>query len=229
MNPFNFKPDNDLTKMLKQSQQDFRFDQEKVKARLDYSLRAVPIWAPSHRFFTIRIVRYSVVTASMLIFVSATFVFASNAKPGEKLFALNKFGEQVLLSLPLTMDQKAQLHTHIVTNRLNALSQIQTADVTSQLERVKESDESIHAAIQAISTNKEKLQTRGQTTSAQKLDKVLNQLDDLAAQHEQRIKIFETTVNDQKTRDKIDARLHEIKKARHKARLELKIDTENED
>src|SRR5260370_34296363 len=99
MKLFNFKPRNDLSKLLKQSAQDFQFDHQKVKQRLLYSLRDAPIKQPQITFMPIRILKYSSIIAAMLIFLSATFAFASNAKPGDKRFALSKLGESSIRSL----------------------------------------------------------------------------------------------------------------------------------
>jgi hypothetical protein len=229
---FNFKPHNDLIKLLKQSKQNFQFDQGQVKNRLLYTLGDAPIKTTKLRFFSFRLVKYSVSLAVLLVFLSATFAFASNAKPGEKLFALNKFGEKVMLSLPLSVQQKAQLQARIVTKRLEALTALKNKPdpnlETQKLETVKESDESIQQAIDTISTNKEKFEGMGQTQTAEKLNQVLNQLEKLSKRHEEQIRALEAGIPNSDIRHAMHQHLLEIKTARHKARLELNL-TDSED
>ncbi len=162
-----------MIKLLKDSEQDFRFDEQRVKDRLLYSLRETPIKAPARTFFTFRFMKYSALVAGLVIFLSATFVLALNANPGDRLFGLNKFGENVILSLPLSMEQKAQVQAGIVTRRLEALQEIEAQPAgpgleTKQLETIKESDESIQNAIDTVTANKVKLENSGQTASAEK-------------------------------------------------------------
>ncbi|MEJ0021595.1 MAG: hypothetical protein WDN47_03345 [Candidatus Doudnabacteria bacterium] len=223
---FNSKSKKKMIKLLKDSEQDFRFDEQRVKDRLLYSLRETPIKAPARTFFTFRFMKYSALVAGLVIFLSATFVLALNANPGDRLFGLNKFGENVILSLPLSMEQKAQVQAGIVTRRLEALQEIEAQPAgpgleTKQLETIKESDESIQNAIDTVTANKVKLENSGQTASAEKLGKVLDQIDTLAKKHEDRIKTIETQMPDQKAQQTIDNHLNGIKNSRQKASIEL--------
>jgi hypothetical protein len=228
MNIFSKKPDN-LTKQLSQSAQNFSFDQEKVKNRLMYSLNDAPIKAPAKIFFRTRILKYSSVLAAFVIFVSATFAFASSSEPGDKLFPLNKIGEKVILSLPLSAQQKASIQTGIVNKRLKSLETVKVRTEDKQLETVKESDESLQNAIEAVSANKKRLEASGHTQGAEKLGQVLNRLDALAEKHEQQFQSIEELISDNEGKQTVRKHLREIKNARRKAHIELKLlDTEIE-
>ncbi len=225
---FSKKPDN-LEKLLKSSQQDFRFDQEKVKNRLMYSLESAPIKAPAKTFATMRVIRYAAVCAVLLISISTTFAFASSAQPGDKLFALNKWGEKIILSLPLSVGQRAKIETKIVGNRLKALEAVQTAPETRQVETVKEADTALENAIETVSENKKKMETEQDPANTAILNQALSQLDDLAKLHEQQVQMLEKMIQDHENHAQILLHLHEIKNARHKARLELNLNDAEDD
>lgn len=236
MKLFNYKIDNKLSELLKKSKVDFSYDENKVKNRLMYSLNDAPMRAPSHNFLRIRIVRYSASFAALLIFFSTTFAFASNSQPGDKLFTLNKFGENVVLNLPLSVEQNAKMQEHIVAKRLGYLQSLESSETTEgdndsddiKLETIRESEESLQTAIETIATNKQRLQAAGKTVAAAQLDLALNRLDQLASAHEARIHDIEDSSEDEHTKQKIERHLHQIQEARHRARVELKLEEEED-
>jgi hypothetical protein len=225
---FNRQSNKKLEQLLKQSQQNFQFDEEKVKNRLMYSLNDAPIKAPIKTVsFNLRIIKYSSMVAGLAIFISATFVFASNAKPGDKLFPVNKLGEKVILSLPLTVEQKAAIQTRMVSNRLEALTEVKTE--SSELETVKESDETLKRAVDAVSANKQRLLKSGNTQAAARLDNTLVKLEDLAQQHEQKVETLEQTSQNPETRKLIKAHLLEIRNSHERVRMEIKSQKSDDD
>lgn len=228
---FPSQPNNDLKKRLAASRQEFKFDQEAIKSRLLYSLNDAPMKAPDKTLVSFRALKYSTVLASVLILISGTFALASQAQPGDRLFALNKWSEKLVLALPLSMDQKAAMETRIVNKRLQALeavklnspATISPQTETRQLETIKESDEAVQNALESVASNKKLLETQGQTANAQRLEKVLNELDNLAAQHEKQIQGLEQSALDDEARQTIQLHLIEIKNARTKARTQIKL------
>lgn len=222
------KQDEDLIKLLRKSRlhkgfggqagSDFEFDPDKVKYRLLSSINQTA-QQPIRHFRFRRVVQYSVGFAGLVIAISTTFAFASTAKPGDKLFALNKFGEGVVLRLPLSVEQKAKVQEYIVTSRLEALDQVQEA---KNLSTVKETDESLMSAVDAITENKKKLEASGKTVAAEKLEKVLDQLQIQAEKREAKIKKLEEETKDLKTKAEIRRHLRKIEESRKKAQAEIK-------
>ena len=219
-----------LKMLLKQNQQDFRFDEQSVRLKLLQAInRTKPAESQTRFFHMTRTIKFASATAVIVIFISTTFAFAANSKPGDKLFALNKFGEKFLLKLPLSAEQKATIQTNFVTKRLEDLEAVQIASSThKQLETVKESDESLKEAVEAVSTNRNKLETEGRTESVKKLNRVLNQLNDLAARHEKQIEALETSTTEESVKQVFDLHLNQIKDSRHRVRLELKLEDEKD-
>lgn len=222
------KPNNDLIHLLKQSSSDFGFDPARVKYRLLTSISQAD-QKPAHQFRFGRVVRYSASFVAVVVMISTTFAFASNAKPGEKLFALNKFGENVVLSLPLSVEQKAKVQEYIVTNRLDALDKVNTRTESTKLgfeevdlETIRESDESLMSAVDAITTNKKQLEASGKTEAAGKLEKVLDQLQSKAQTHEAAIKAIEERTKNADTKAAIRQHLQKMENSKLKARSQIK-------
>jgi len=226
--------DKNLTELLKKSEAHFSFDQNKIKDRLMQGLNNVPMHPVQRTFISLHVVRYAASFALILIFFSATFAFASNSQPGDILFPLNKFGENVVLNLPLSSEEKANVQERIVAKRLEYLQNIQNTPATTanlgdrRLQTIAESDETIQKAIDTITSNKERLKASGQTAMVAKLDVVLNRLDMLATEHEKNIIKIENSSDDEDFKQNVDKHLKQIKKAHRRARIELNLEIEND-
>lgn len=220
---FNDEKSKKLLNLLKQSKQDFRFDPANLKAQLiqDISARRQTVFHPV-RMRIWHTFEYGVALAAMVIFVSATFVFAGNSQPGDRLFPISKLSEKVILSLPLTAAQKARVQTQIVTKRLKALNDIDNSGNTKILETVRESDESLSNAIETVSVKRDDFQAAGNTKAAEPLNEVLGQLENLASEHEQRVEIIRQKMEDKDVQNEIDGHLQQIKHAKRKAMQELR-------
>jgi len=221
------KPDKKLTDQLKASSADFKFDPNPGKYRLLSAIAHLDQKKTSFHFS--HILKYSMITAvSFVLFLTGAFALAFNSQPGDKLFSLNKFGENIILNLPLTELQKAEVQEQIVTKRLEALDQVQAksdslqADLEARkLETIKESDETLTAAIDNISKNKQKLEASGNKRGAEKLNSVLERLQLKAADREKTIQKFEDETTNKDSKAKIREHLQKIKKSREKAQLEI--------
>ena len=228
------KQDEELIQLLKKSGSDFRFDPSSVKYRLLHSItQADP--KPIPHFKIGRVARYSVGFASLVVLISTTFAFASAARPGDKLFGLNKFGENVILSLPLSVEQKAKVQEYIVTNRLEALDKVnaraetEKADAEAKnLKTIRESDESLMSAVDAITKNKQQLESSGKTQAAENLEKVLDQLQSKVQKREATIREIEERTQDSETKAAIHRHLKKIEDSRQKARSQIRWFQETE-
>lgn len=212
--------DEKLKKLLKNSGE-FQFDPSRVKYRLLSSIDATD-QKPVRHFRLSRVMTYSVSFAGFVIVLSTTFAFASNSRPGDKLFALNKAGESVILSLPLPAEQKAQVEAYMVTQRFEALDQVQVKKSdTRPLETLKESDEKLNSAIIHITEQKKRLESRGKTRQAEKLETVLDELQAQAEKREQKIRELQDKTEDKETKEKIEKHLKQIENSRKKAQSEI--------
>ncbi len=222
--------DEDLIHLLKQSKGSFRFDHQGIKYRLLSSINHADQKA-IHGFQMTRVIRYSVGFAGFVVILSATFAFASSSKPGDKLFALNKAGEHVVLSLPMPVQQKAQMEVYIVNQRFEALDNIETKTVDmnivgplepKKLQTVKESDESLNSAIEHVTLNKKQLESKGNVKAAAKLEAVLDQLQSIAEKRETKLRELKEKTSDEHQKIEIEAHLKQIQTSRKKAQSEIK-------
>jgi hypothetical protein len=224
MKIFGSQPNDELTKLLKTSQQDFGFNQELVKMRVTSQLQSEnqdmkqPL---QHHHW----MRSSIVTAVVILSLSITAVSAAQSQPGDKLFSLNKWGEKFVLSLPLSIEHKAQVQTSIVTKRLQALKKVQTQpdDLNRKLKTVNESDESLRNAVEMVTANKAKFRAMGQMAQANRLTPALNQLNDLAQEHEDQIQAIQASMPEGHVRQTMNLRLTEVRGFHQQARIELEF------
>jgi hypothetical protein len=216
-----------IAKLLAQASADFRFDKNAIKYRLLSSIKQSD-QKPVAGFKFNRVIKFGALTAGFVIFLSGAFAMASNSEPGDKLFILNKAGEKVILSLPISDQQKAQVQAYIVTDRLETLDQVEvetkqnTKAETKKLESIKESEETLTTAIDNISEKKIELESKGQTKSAEKLEDVLDQLQTKAEKREAKIKEIEEKTENSQTKDEIRKHRKKIEESRKKARAQIK-------
>lgn len=227
INFFRKQPEDEITKLLKASQQDFRFHQDLVKLRILSSLKSEILTPTKFGVWHFAFMHYGAVIAIVVLCVSVTFVKAAQSQPGETLFPLNKLGEKLVLGLPLSAQQKAQFQTSIVSKRLKSLEQIKTQQdgLTSmewqnkQLETIKESDESLRSAVETISATQAKFQTLGQTNDAENLSQILGQLDSLAQAHEENVLEIENETLDGNIKQAVDMHLNQIREIHHRTQM----------
>jgi hypothetical protein len=227
MTSFRSNKDEELKKLLKHSGE-FRFDPNQVKYRLMSSIGQAEQKTIRHFKFS-RVASYSVSFAALVIAISTTFAFASSSRPGDRLFALNKAGEGVIRSLPLPAQQQAQVEAYIVTQRFEALDQVEfkidnseSIPVAKQLETVKESDETLNTAVTKITEQKKRLESRGKSKQAEKLESLLDQLQSQAEKQEKKIRELKDKTLDKETKEKIDRHLKHIEDSRKKAQAEIR-------
>ncbi|HEV8601414.1 MAG TPA: DUF5667 domain-containing protein [Patescibacteria group bacterium] len=226
MKLFNLEQFENLIKLLKQSEQDFKFDQKSIKLNLLTSinshhlpekekikLREISI----HRF---SVYQYSAVFAVILFATGgATFALANTAKPGDFLFPLDLLQEKMVLSLPLSEQKKAKLESNFVSERIVELKQLRQArgSDTVKAAAVKESQKTLTSAVEAVTRSKDLLQARGRNQQAQELDNVLDELETLAGEHEKNAGEIKDEVEEPGLKIEIENNLTDIKKARLKA------------
>lgn len=226
-NFFRKQPDDETTKLLKASRQDFRFHQDLVKLRVLSSLRSEIFIPAKNGVWRFTFMHYGAVIAVVVLCVSVTFVKAAQSQPGETLFPLNKLGEKIILGLPLSAQQKAQFETNIVSKRLKSLQQIKAQQdgltdsqwQNKQLETIKESDESLRSAVETVSATQAKFQTLGQTNDADNLNQILGQLDSLAQAHEENILEIENETPEGTIKQAVNMHLNQIREIHRRTQM----------
>lgn len=239
MNLFNLKKYDKLIDLLKRSQQDFGFDQNKIKFSLINQINSSHLNIKQKKRFTeivqarnIFAHRLTYVFASLILFVAlgSTFAFADGAVPGDKLFVIDQLQEKVMLNLPLPQETKAQIRTNIVAERAKELNKISnTADQDEvKVEAIETSEKSLTTAIEQISQNREQFKQRGNAKAVKNMDNILDRLEQLAEEQENKAGRIHENLKDKKLRDKVELKLHDIRKARLKAHRETNNDAQDQ-
>ncbi len=217
---FKSKTEHDLKILLKKSREAFRFDQKPTKIRLMASIEQFE-HHPIKTFQFSRVLKFSGSFAGFVLIVAASFAFASNQTPGDKLYALNKAGENVILNIPMPAEQRAQVRGYFVEQRFQALDSVELPE-TKKLETIKESDESLMRAVDEITKSKKNFESKGKTRQADKLEGILDELQKNALEREKIIQKLEDETDDVDMKREIRKHLDQIKNSREKARLEIK-------
>jgi len=220
---FSEQPDPAVVSLLKRSGVNFKLDQQ-AKARLLVAIAQADLKRHQpERMHHGLIFKFGLGLAAVVLIVSGTLAAASTSQPGDKLFPVNKLREQFILSLPLSAQAKAKVRTQIVAERFRALDsfpgQTTKDDPTLKQRRlatIKESEESLNNAVDAITTTQKNLEASGNLQEAQDLDDVLGNLAQMATQRESAIQALadQSTDGDQ---EEINMQLDQFRSARHKA------------
>lgn len=222
-----------LKKLLKLQQSDFDFNQQGVKNRLQLSIARASSAQPTFRT-SAWMPRWGLAIAAITLFVlsGSTFALANNAKPGDRLYLLDKAQEQIWTRLPLPASNKAQIQAGIVEERAYELDQLRKSDKANKIKAVKESEQSLQQAVEAVSNTRTKLESSGKRKQVEKLDSVLTRLELLAEEQEQKIEEIKTEIDDDEVKADIDKSLLKIRKSKERAKSEIseikeRIDSED--
>lgn len=215
-----------LIRLLASAKQDFKFNQSEIKTRLLAQLPQTPQLSanPTVRISSLLIFRSGFFFAGLILVASGTFAAASHSGPGDKLFGVNKFRQELLLKLPLSPEGQAKAQAHLVEERLKSLDELpsQVSEVKlrqehKKLEVIKETEKSLNQAIDTIRRNQEALEKKGNTKAASKLQDVLTTIGDMAQKREETIKRIEEDSKNDARRELLEGRLKDLRSARQKA------------
>jgi hypothetical protein len=207
----------EIIELIKEAQQDFKFDQENVKAKLMMAVTKLKISV--HEKPRLTFSRYALGLGSALVIFLATtaLAMASNAsKPGEFLFPVQKFENKAILSLPLPATKKAEISTRIVAKRLKELDEIDPTKVKDSAQlgaEVKAAQESIQRAAKYLPAKPSSDQSSKKT---QKIDNIIDQLNDLTTKHQEKLESIKQHVSDEKIKAEIDQSVANIKLSKEK-------------
>jgi hypothetical protein len=220
---FNSDKDNKFIKPLLQGM-DFKFDQAGIKNRL---LTSMTYSQSSSSFvqkkFLYKRVSLTFGTVALILFFSSTCVYADHTKPGDKLYFLDQFQEQVGLRLSRTAAEKAKLKSKIINERLQEISEFKNNDPSTQslrLESIEKTQANIIQTVDETAAIKQRLTSTGHKNSTNQVDQVLNQLEELAGRQQLQMEQVKSEIDDDAINLKIENNILEIKKARNKARVE---------
>lgn len=232
MNLFNReKNTNPVIRLLQASRGGFRFDRQGIKAKLlsnieesQLSLAERRVRELAHKsFFRRRRLATFLPVALLVVAVSgAALAQADLAKPGSKLHALDQMQEQFWLKLPLPESQKAQMQANIAGERNRDLDYLleNEENLELKMEAVRESQESLNNAVEQVLTVQEHMVDEGKDKQAEKLGQVLQRLELLAEQQEEKVELMKERHDDVNTKERLNEHLEAIKKARLRAHLE---------
>ena len=218
-----------VAELLGLAKQNFKFDQAENKTRLFAALDTQPKMQvetaaqSSYRFNFNLAAGFAVA----LVGISVTFLSAQGAVPGDKLFAVNKFRESLVLALPLSVQNRVNIVAEITNERFQALDQISIQTVTAaelaqkRLETIEESRVSFNQAVDVISSQIEVLENRGLNHEVQGLYTALDNLERAAKRREQTIRDLETKAEDERERIRIQENRKLFEKARLKAESKI--------
>jgi hypothetical protein len=237
---FNSNKSNDLIKLLRASRQDFNFDQKRVKLRIEEHLSSGP--SPVKKslpFVSISFPRFGVFNcavglATILLLATGTLAAASSARPGDKLFGLNKFREQLLLTLPFSPETRAQLQANIVVERLKALDDLPTSGSQTQaqlelkkFETVSETDASLTQAAEVLLKIEDDLKIKGNPQAAEKIRSVLTNMIDRAEKSEATLDKISSDEPLPRS-ERLEAKIKQLKETRRKLREQREKTMETE-
>src|SRR3989344_6366068 len=118
MNIFKAQENEKLISLLASAKQDFKFNQADIKTRLLAQLpHTKQLPAQDLRFSSPLVFRSGFFFAGVVLLVSGTFAAAMHSGPGDKLFGVNKFRQELILKLPLGAEGNAQAQAHLVEER----------------------------------------------------------------------------------------------------------------
>ena len=222
--------DEKIIKLIK-SRPDFPFSKNEIKFKLLSSLPSQEKAITPAKWLGVP--RYAFASGFLILAISltSTLAYADAAKPGDKLFALDRWQEDLALKLTPSAQTKAKLQTKFVTERAKELTQLaQTTNHQEQkIEAVHQSVRSLNQAIESVSKTRNRMRTEGKDKSAARLDTVLNNLQDLAETHEQKTNEIRMRIDDEELKIRIDENLDEIRQAKIKVRLELRQELQEND
>lgn len=230
MNIFNFiKQNKELIRLLRSSQQEFKFDKQKVKnnllseiqeQQLNTTADRVKNWSGSG---TLNRHRFALGLAVALVFVTgigATLTQANSSKPGDRLYFLDTWQEKTLLKLPLLGDQKAKIQANIVEERNQELSELLENDNHADLkiETVRQVQLELSKTVDDVKKIQSEYSKNGKKQKADNLDTVLDQLENIAGEQETKIEDLRKNQYDELKKDALDHDLEEVRKTKIRIR-----------
>jgi hypothetical protein len=233
MRLFNTRKNNDqLVRLLQKSRTGFDFDKKGVRVRLMSNIEEQQLTSATERVRELRrksfLSRHRLATAlgSAILVAAGSGAALSRANisgPGDKLHSFDQFQEQALLKLPLPQSQKASIQAGMVAERNRELNYILEVEDQNhvKVQAVKESQAALNQAVEQARAAKENYAKRGKQSNELKLNGILNRLEGLAQEQEDRVGKLREMEENELVQKELDNQIEEIKKARVRAHVEL--------
>jgi hypothetical protein len=231
MGIFNNNHHKKVIELLQRMKVDFKFDQKGIKTRLLSNIEeqlmsstADKIKNYNNKPFYARhkwAVGFSTIILLVIFGSGVTLAQADVAKPGDKLYGLDQWHEKMLLKIPLPASQKAKMYANIIDERNQELDYLLKVKNHNRVkaEAVKTSQQSLNQAIEQVRSAGERLDERGKSRQADRVQEVLIRLEGLAAEQEQRVESLKEIEDNQEIKSLLDEDLIEIKRARLRANI----------
>ena len=229
MADYNPKNDEKIILLLKQMDADFEYDKQGIKNRLMNSIQTshlgqnlIPDQTKFHRRWNFAL---GTGLAVVVVFVS-TLNYADAAKPGDKLYFMDQWSEQVGLNIPRTAASRAKYKSKIIDERIQELMRLEAITPNPTIDTVKlralqKTQQNIVQTVEETAEAKKKLQEKHRDKSLRQLETVFTKLEMQAQDQEMRMQRHREQFITDENRADYDERLELIKQARLKARLEL--------
>ncbi len=212
-----------LHKHLRQ-QVDFKFNSDGIKNRLLTSMKNESV-SSTHEFPQPMRSWKMTFGSGMIVFFAAlgTLSYADSTKPGDKLYFLDQWQEQVALKIPQSVQSKSKLKSDLIDERLQEIKKLENTTEDAQnlkIETINRTQQNIIETVDETADIKHDLQNNGRNKSVNQVNNVLMQLENLAQEQETQIEELQKNTKNEKDQEQFETNLQAIKKARLKARLE---------
>ncbi|MBI3952707.1 MAG: hypothetical protein HY336_02000 [Candidatus Doudnabacteria bacterium] len=210
---------------LIKNQPDFPFAKDSLKIKLLSSLANRPQPKQDSVFNHRRLIpKYGFASALAVVAIglTTTLAYANSSKPGDRLFLLDTWQENIALKLAPTVQTKAKLHVRFVNERaleLDELSNSASDRKEQKVEAVNQSVNGLSRAIESVTMAREKTMADGNDEAAAKLDQVLIKLEDLADTNEAEMNKIRIKIGDD---EELQGRLEENFKQIEQAKIKVK-------
>jgi hypothetical protein len=232
-----------IEELLRQSRQDFGFDSDNIKARLMMAVNARHFSFDDAKRLTFNPstwpkYAFGATLALVLVLSTSGLAFASTkSKPGEILFPVQKLQNQIVLSLPLSSNTKAQISTNIVAKRLKELEEIQKnpdskpSQVSAEVKEIQASIQKAASYVPEVSDSTPEKQDNGSKISKKKADieKTTNRLESLSAKHQATLKSLSAKTTDDKLKIQIDKSVENISATQEELHQKGKSNSDSKD
>jgi hypothetical protein len=237
MSIFNPKKNEKLLEILSKARIGFGFDQKGVRNRLLMSIEELQISTAerkirelTHKSFMRRHRMATGFALLMLVVVGSGSALAQAdiSNPGDRFHAMDQLGERLLLKLPLPDSQRAEMQADFVHERNKELDYLLQAPGLGMVntEAVKESQKSLHDAIEQARMMKEASEIKGKKEQTEKMTKVLNRLEILANEQEEKVSGMLEKSQDEKVKKELMEQIQEIRKSKERAKLKMLDDSQ---
>lgn len=154
----------------------------------------------------LKMIKYIISSLIGLSLIGGTAFASTGAKPGDLLFPIKKAEENVQLNMAFSEQAKANLQTKFAEERAQELDEVSAdANTTTKAdENILQARQELSNAIGNLSEVETKLQSKGNTTSAEAVARIIAKLKEKELDNEDKVKIKSSDQNENDQKNKND-------------------------